>query len=279
MGERHENRLSQGRKNEPPAENWYDHPGYYDAAFSESETGEEVRFYLAAFREFAKRPIVRVLEAACGSGRLLARLAKNGFVVTGFDLNSHMVAYAQRRLRRMGFDYRIDAANMTSFSSENIQDAILCSVSSFRHLLTEEDAASFFRQVAKSLAPGGLFILSLHLLPLDADEEDSERWRVVRGKKQYSWTLQVLECHRRKRLEKIRVSVRETHKGKTKRMASEFLLRLYSPAQFKRFLSNQSDFELVGTFDYLWDINAPIPITRASSDVVVVLRKSNPKVH
>ena len=53
-------------------------------------------------------------------------------------------------------------------------DIAYCFVNTFRHLLTEEDAVQHLQSVAASLRPGGLYLLGLHMLPPDADEEDDE---------------------------------------------------------------------------------------------------------
>ena len=76
--------------------NWYDYPAYFDLAFRD-ETAEEAKFLVAAFAKYVAFPVRRVLEPACGTGRLIAALAAKGFSPVGFDLSEPMLAYARKR--------------------------------------------------------------------------------------------------------------------------------------------------------------------------------------
>jgi SAM-dependent methyltransferase len=68
----------------------YDHPAYYDLVYG-SDSQAELQFLLAAFDRFAGRKVRRVFEPACGTGRLLIRLAQRGLRVAGNDLNPRPV--------------------------------------------------------------------------------------------------------------------------------------------------------------------------------------------
>ncbi len=83
----------------------------------------------------------------------------------------------------------------------------ICTVNTFRHLLTEQSARRHLECVAKSLRPGGIYILGFHLLPLDASEEDTERWTERQGRTQVTVTLRVLSTDRRRRIERLRLSL------------------------------------------------------------------------
>ncbi|HHM12008.1 MAG TPA: class I SAM-dependent methyltransferase, partial [Planctomycetaceae bacterium] len=76
---------------------WYDFPQYYDLAFRD-ETKREADFFEAAFSKYARRPVRRVLEPACGSGRLVAEMARRGYALEAFDLSEPSLAYLRRRL-------------------------------------------------------------------------------------------------------------------------------------------------------------------------------------
>ena len=64
----------------------YDFPKYYDLIFG-SDWAAEIKFLKACFQKYAKRPINRLFEPGCGTGRLMIQLAKAGFDVSGVDLN------------------------------------------------------------------------------------------------------------------------------------------------------------------------------------------------
>ncbi|MDG1491198.1 MAG: class I SAM-dependent methyltransferase, partial [Planctomycetota bacterium] len=72
---------------------WYEAPRYYDAIY-DVDTDLEATFLEAAYKRHATPGRGRrVLEPACGSGRLLAAMAGRGWRVRGFDLGGAMVRY------------------------------------------------------------------------------------------------------------------------------------------------------------------------------------------
>ncbi len=197
----------------PLEADWYDYPQYYDIAFG-SETRLEADFIEAACRKYCPFPARRLLEPACGTGRLVAELAGRGYRVAGFDLNPAVLRYARCRLARRGLAARVFPADMAGFRLGRPVDAAYCPVNTFRHLLTEQAARRHLECVAEGLRPGGIYVLGLHLLPPDAAEEDGERWTARRGQTQVTVTLRVIETDRRRRIEKLRVSLLVRRAGK-----------------------------------------------------------------
>ena len=61
-------------------ESLYDYPKYYDLLFG-SDWKAEFDFLGSCFQKHAKRPVRRLFEPACGTGRLLVKLADAGFEV------------------------------------------------------------------------------------------------------------------------------------------------------------------------------------------------------
>ena len=170
---------------------WYDYPQFYDLAFR-SETRLEADFIEAACRKYCPRPARRLLEPACGTGRLVTELAARGYRMTGFDLSRPALSYLERRLARRKLRAATFQADMADFRLAAPADAAFCTFDSFRHLLSERAARRHLECVAASLRPGGIYILGFHLLPLDASEECTERWTERRGRTQVTVTLRVL---------------------------------------------------------------------------------------
>ena len=80
---------------------WYDAPRYYDLVF-DTDTHEEADFLEAVVERHSRRGRARVLEPACGSGRLVVELARRGWRVTGTDLSLPMLEYGRERLAEEG---------------------------------------------------------------------------------------------------------------------------------------------------------------------------------
>lgn len=251
---------------------WYDYPQYYDLLFR-SETQRESDFLVAAAQKYCCFPVRRLLEPACGSGRLVEEFARRGFDVTGFDLSEPALAYARRRLQRRRLKATIFQADMAKFHLDQPADAAYCTISTFRHLLTEDAARAHLQCVAQSLRPGGIYILAFHLLPPDADEECIERWIEWNGDTKVCGTLRVLNSSRRRRLETIRISLLVRRRRGTLRMRSEFPLRIYTAAQFRHLLAKVPELELCDVFDFWYDIEEPLPLNNDLADAVFVLRR------
>ncbi len=253
---------------------WYDRPQYYDIAF-QSETREEADFIEAACRKYCPFPTERLLEPACGSGRLIAALAARGYRMTGFDVSTAALDFLRQRLARRKLRATIRQADMANFRLPRPVDAAFCTFSSFRHLLTEEAARGHLECVAESLRPGGIYILGLHLVPPDATPECIERWRERRGGIQVSVDLRVVAFDRRKRIEKLRVSLLVRRGLQERRFRDEFPLRLYTAAQIRKLLASVPRLELLDVYDFWYEIDRPLKLDDQLSDTVFILRRKS----
>src|SRR6266581_3819536 len=76
---------------------WYDYPQYYDIVF-QAYTQREADFIEAACRKYCPFAARRLLEPACGTGRLITELATRGYELIGFDISQPGLRYLRRRL-------------------------------------------------------------------------------------------------------------------------------------------------------------------------------------
>lgn len=255
-----------------PDGNIYDFPKYFDLLFAD-ETQREADFIQAACQRYATRPVKRLLEPGCGGGRLIVELARRGFQMVGFDRSQRALDYLRSELKRKKRTARISVGELSEFRLDRPVDAAYCTFNTFRHLLSEEAAASHLHAVARALQPGGIYILGFHLLPLDVDEECTERWSAQKGQTRVSCTLRVLSADRRSRLEQIRLSLLVRQKDHVWKMRTEFPLRMYTATQFRRLLKQVSELELCDVFDFWYEIDSPLRFDDQITDSVFVLRK------
>jgi SAM-dependent methyltransferase len=251
---------------------WYDHPRFCDIAFR-SETPLEADFIEAACRKYCHSTAKRLLEPGCGSGRLVAEMAHRGYRMTAFDLNRPSLDYLRRRLARRRLRADVFAADMADFRLSTQVDAAYCTVNTFRHLLTEQSARRHLECIANSLRPGGIYILGLHLLPMDASEEDIERWTERQGRTSVTVTLRVLSTNRRRRIERLRLSLLARVGTKEVRLRDEFAFRMYTAGQFRRLLRSVPSLQLCDVYDFWYEIDNPMELNDQRSDTVFVLRK------
>jgi SAM-dependent methyltransferase len=255
--------------------NWYDYPHYYDIAF-QAPTRRETDFIEAACRKYCPFDARRFLEPACGSGRLITELAARGYQVTGFDLSQPALSYLRRRLARRRLYAETFAAEMSDFRVGRSADVAYCLINTFRHLLIEQAACAHLECIARSLRPGGIYVLGMDLLPLHADRREAERWTRKRGKTKVTVTQRVLRKDFRRRIEDRQVSLVARRGSKELRLRNEFQLRTYTPRQFRRLLASVPSLELCDVYDFRYDIDQPLALNDKITYGVFVLRRRLP---
>ena len=255
---------------------WYDSPLYYDMVY-EDYTKRETRFVHAAVKKYGKDFTLswKVLEPACGSGRLLESLAQLGHTVHGFDLNRNQVAYAKKRLRSWGLSAKVWRDTLQGFRAPSVgeYDVVHCFVSTFKYILKEKDAVSALRGMSTALRSGGLCLIGLHLTDYGKNPADYEKWvNRRRGIKVSSETWSA-PASRRKRTEAMRTSMTITEKGKTRVEETLWDFRTYSVAELKALLAKVPSLELVACHDFNYNIKNKRRLNDAHADIVLVLRK------
>ncbi len=130
----------------------------YDAFFFDGD--------LPLYLELAREQGGKVLEIACGSGRVLVPLARAGFDVVGIDVSPHMLALAQAKLS-VEHSARLIQADMRDFVLDEADfDLAIVAVKSFAYLTESDDQLSCLRRIHAHLRPGGLLAIDfMHPLP------------------------------------------------------------------------------------------------------------------
>ena len=252
--------------------NWYDHPEWYEAGFLK-ETPSEARFLEDVFRKYVPFPVERILEAGCGSGRLVREMARRGYAVTGMDLNQPALDYCEKSLKKLGCRAVLSKQDMTSFHFDQPFDAAFNAINTFRHLETESAAVSHIKCIAKHLRPGGVFVLSLHIVPNDGELWGTESWSVRTPEYNIKYSLSVQSVDLEKRLETLKMTMKVEIGDDVKKLTDLLRLRLYDVEQLKELLAKIKSLELVGVYDFWFDISDPCRLSKKSCDVVLVLKK------
>jgi SAM-dependent methyltransferase len=252
--------------------NLYDFPKYYELIFG-SDWKAEFDFLRDCFAKHADRDVKRVFEPACGTGRLLVKLAQAGYEVSGNDLNEKAVNYCNDRLARHGLPRSVFVGDMADFRLKKKADAAFNMINSFRHLPTEEAAVAHFRCVAESLGRGGLYLLGMHLTPTDDDWEGEENWHARRGNLSVISELRTVGFDRKKRMEKLHMSFDVRTPTRHFTLVDEMHYRTYTRFQMKALFKKIPAFEVAETYDFCYDVDDPITVDETTEDVVYVLRK------
>ena len=250
----------------------YDHPSYYDLIFG-SDWKAEFDFLRGCFARHARRPVKRVFEPACGTGRLLVPLAEAGHDVSGNDLNAKAVEFCNARFARRGLPPPAVVGDMANFRLKRPVDAAFNMINSVRHLATEELAAAHLACMARAVAKGGLYLLGLHLTPRGRAVCEEESWSARRGNLAVMSRMWSIEVDRRHRRERVGMTFDVYTPKRQFQLREEIAFRTYTLEQIRALLAGERGFEIVETYDFAYDLKKPIALGHSTEDVVFVLRR------
>ncbi|MEZ6132142.1 MAG: class I SAM-dependent methyltransferase [Planctomycetaceae bacterium] len=250
----------------------YDFPKYYDLLFG-SDWKAEFDFLQTCLPQHATRPVKRIFEPACGTGRLLIKLAQSGYEVGGNDLNEKAIDFCNARLRRQSFPETTFVGDMADFQVRRKYDAAFNFINTFRHLPTEATAEAHLHCMAAALNKGGIYALGLHLLPTKGERMEDESWSARRGNlaiTSYMWSKGI---DRKKRMEHLGITLDIYTPTRHERIVDHMDYRTYTERQFLKLLSKVPEFEVAETYDFAYDATTPTQVTAVTEDVVYLLRR------
>jgi SAM-dependent methyltransferase len=129
------------------------------------EFDADLPFYL----DLARQEGPRVLEVACGSGRLLMPLVRAGLCVVGIDISPHMLALARVKLEAapVAGQAELVQTDMRTFELDQRDfDLAIVPVKSFAYLTETDEQLQCLESIRAHLRPAGLLALDLlHPLP------------------------------------------------------------------------------------------------------------------
>ncbi len=215
--------------------------GLYDLDVA-SISNHDISFYKRALYGVKGR----VLELACGTGRVSIPLAEAGFDMVGLDYSMPMLEVFRAKIRdlprKTARRIQLFHASMAGFDLGERFGAIICPFRSFQALVEPGDALSALAAVRSHLAPDGIGIIDLFYMPqfpgpewlgehvdwvrrLPESDVTVTRSRVGRSIDRDAMILQ----------SEIVFSIHNPA-GDDTRLADEIALRYYHPYQFQTLL-------------------------------------------
>lgn len=121
---------------------------------------------VAFFVEMAQRSGGPVLEAGCGTGRVLIPTARSGIEIAGLDGSSYMLSVCKSKLASQPASVQskvtgLVQADMRVFELGRKFNLVTIPFRPFQHLLTVEDQLSCLLNIRKHLVAGGRLILDV----------------------------------------------------------------------------------------------------------------------
>lgn len=105
-------------------------------------------------------PGASLLDAGCGTGRYAVELARRGFVVTGVDRSSELLALARRRPVEATARVRFEPGDLLALPTSAEFDAIVCR-GVLNDLVEPAEREAVLGGFARALRPGGSLLLDV----------------------------------------------------------------------------------------------------------------------
>lgn len=128
----------------------FDDGALYDLLFTDFDYGNE--FYLS----LAKEANGRILDVACGTGRILIPILQAGLEADGVDLFAPMLERCREKASVLGFQPDLFQSDMASFSLGRKYAFIFIAFNAFVHNLTAEAQIGCLQSCREHLQLGGL---------------------------------------------------------------------------------------------------------------------------
>jgi len=252
--------------------NLYDYPSYYDLVYG-SDWKAEHDFLIGAFDRFVNGGVQRVLEPACGTGRLIYRLMKHGMEAHGLDLSKNAVEYGNNRLERHGFPQTAVVADMCDFHYADAFDAGFNTINSFRHLESHDQAIAHLRCMSHAIKPGGIYVLGIHLYPAVGPPIEEESWFAQRGHLGVQTNMTLMHRNLDERYEQYKMRYDIWTPTNHQVLEDVFRFRTYTSSEFQQLLNEAGQWEIIDTYDFQYNLKQSMPIDDQTEDVVYILRR------
>lgn len=161
-----------------PYEDVKDYADLYDIVSQENNDGEDTKFYVKK----AKETDGKVLEVACGTGRIYLEMLEAGVEAFGIDLSEEMLEKLREKAERRGLQHDVSQEDMRDFDLDEKFSLIILPYRSFLHNLTIEDQLSTLETIYSHLEKDGKLILNFYSPDIDFISENygKERTREIR---------------------------------------------------------------------------------------------------
>jgi SAM-dependent methyltransferase len=131
---------------------------YVDAVTPEI-TRQQVNFI---HRNLGLKKGAKILDLACGHGRISIELAKLSYGVTGLDYSKYFLGIAKKEAKKHGVKIDFIRQDMRKLNFVNKFDAVISMFTSFGYFKDDKDDIKVIRNISRALKPGGKFLIDVN---------------------------------------------------------------------------------------------------------------------
>ena len=130
----------------------------YESQFPYAFPGLDVPFWIDPAKEFGPK----VLELACGTGRVTIPVFESGVDVNGIDFSESMLSLARKHAAAKSLNINFLHGDLRSLPFRDQYDLMYLPTATLLHLLTRTDVEAFLSGARKGFHPTGILALDMH---------------------------------------------------------------------------------------------------------------------
>lgn len=144
----------------------------YRAAHEDAAVGDE-----AFYATLARRADGRVLEGACGTGRIYLRLLREGVDADGFDASRAMLDELRSRAAAADLTPSVWQADLRTVGASGEYDLVVVPYNSFPALTSVDAQLDALDALHEALRPGGRLVFDAYVPRYDVIADAFGEWR------------------------------------------------------------------------------------------------------
>ncbi|MCY4609979.1 MAG: class I SAM-dependent methyltransferase [bacterium] len=256
----------------------YERAKVYDIAFSYRDIVAECEFILRVC-EHAGLNVSSIVDLGSGTGAHALEMAGRGMEVTAIDRMEQMLQHLLEEAGGRDYVVRTVNGDMREFAIEREVDCAISMLGTVSHLLSNEDMYAHLSCVARSLRPGGVYLLEM-VHPRDVFSKGSStesRWKVTKGDTTVTveWGQDGDEFDAVSEIEEVSTCVTATRSGKGEVEIIEDVVkqRRYSFQCLRALVQQVDELRIIGCYG-AFDLGVPLSDSAEAWRMIPVLQKS-----
>ncbi len=253
----------------------YNHPFYYDLAFGWDQT-EEIKGLGKIWEKHYPLEVKSVLEPACGTGRVLVALARQGYFALGYDINPNMVEFAREKLLKEGVEKKAKVAegDMVNFTWGEKFDVAVNLINSLGYLLDPELVKNHLKTTATCLKDGGLYVIQLSFRIPQEELPKQQTWFEQKEGVSIETTWQVLKEDQEKNLSHHYCIMKIKERGVEGKLEESHTMASWTYPSFKKILLQTRTWKLAAIYNEKFqEVEKEKTIDGTQGNLYLVLQK------
>ena len=250
----------------------YDHPKYYEIAFSFRDIPAEVNVFEECFNRFSQIPVKSVLELGCGNSPHMEELIKRSYQYNGLDLSQAMLNYSRGKASRIKAEVNLIQGDMLDFSLNTKVDFVYILLGSLCAKNTSE-LITHFGSVARVLKKGGLYLLDWCIQYPPWHVDGGSTWDMGQGDIKVKTTVSWKSINKAEQTFEETIVLEVDDHGKKSNITGTDIKRAIYPQEFLCFIGNHKHFEFVGWWNN-WNLQEPLEKAKKIARPIALVRRA-----